>query len=90
MRLKYQIAGTRDEDTQLQFMLEINYRTAMKNKSLRKQQVFVAIQLADTQETIAFSQWNHVNVNHNSADVDTRAINLEELKKSSGSLVRLG
>ena len=62
----------------------------MKNNSLRKQQVFVAIQLAEILETNAFSQWNHVKVTHNSADVGTRAINLEELKKASSSLVRPG
>ena len=52
------------------------------HSSHRKQQVFVANRVAEILDTTDVSQWKHVSGINNSADNGTRAINLEELKKS--------
>ena len=51
-------------------------------RSRRKQQVFAANRVAEILHTIDFSQWNHVSGINNPADIATRAINVEELKRS--------
>ena len=52
------------------------------HSSHRKQQVFVANRVAEILETTDVSQWKHVSGINNPADIGTRAINIEELKRS--------
>ena len=52
------------------------------HSSHRKQQVFVANRVAEILDTTIISQWNHVSGINNPADIGTRAINVDELKKS--------
>ena len=47
-----------------------------------KQQVFVANRVAEILDTTDVSQWTHVSGINNPADIGTRAINIEELKRS--------
>ena len=47
-----------------------------------KQQVFVANQVAEIFDKINVSQWKHVSGINNPADSGTRAINIEELRRS--------
>ena len=42
----------------------------------------MANRVAEILDTTDVSQWNHVSIINNSADIGTRAINIEELKKS--------
>ncbi|XP_075243928.1 uncharacterized protein LOC142338177 [Convolutriloba macropyga] len=56
---------TRDEDTQLQFLVGLNYSTAM-----------------DTQLSPQTASWKHVSGINNPADIGTRAIKVDELKRS--------
>ena len=48
----------------------------------RKQQVFMANRVAEILDTTDVSQWKHVSGINNPADIGTREINIEELKKS--------
>ena len=50
--------------------------------SSRKQEVFVANRVAEILDTANVSQWNHVSVINNPADIRTRAINVDKLKKT--------
>ena len=50
--------------------------------SHRKQQEFVANRVAEIFDTTDDSQWNHVSGNNNPADIGTRAINVDKLKRS--------
>ena len=52
------------------------------HSSHRKQQVFVANKVAEILDTTKVSQWNHVSGINNPADIGTRAINVDELKRS--------
>ena len=52
------------------------------HNSHRKQQVFVANRVAEILDTTNVSQWNHVSGINNPADIGTRAINVDELKRS--------
>ena len=52
------------------------------HSSHRKQQVFVANRVAEILDTTAVSQWKHVSGINNPADIGTRAINIEEHKRS--------
>ena len=52
------------------------------HSSHRKQQVFVAHRVVEILDTTDVSQWKHVSGSNNPADIETRAINIEELKKS--------
>ena len=52
------------------------------HSSHRKQQVFVANRVAEILDTTIVSQWNHVSGINNPADIGTRAINVDELKRS--------
>ena len=52
------------------------------HSSHRKQQVFVANRVVEILDTTAVSQWKHVSGINNPADIGTRAINIEELKRS--------
>ena len=52
------------------------------HSSHRKQQVFVANRVAEMLDTTDVSQWKHVSVINNPADIGTRATNIEELKRS--------
>ena len=47
-----------------------------------KQQVFVANRVAEILNTTNVSQWNHVSGINNPADIGTRAINVDEFKRS--------
>ena len=50
--------------------------------SHRKQQVFVANRVAEILDTTDVSQWKHVSGINNPADIGTRSINIQELKRS--------
>ena len=50
--------------------------------SHRKQQVFVANRAAEILDTTDVSQWKHVSGINNPAEIGTRAVNIEELKRS--------
>ena len=52
------------------------------HSSHRKQQVFVANRVAEILDTTDVSQWKHLSGINNPADIGTRAINIEELKRS--------
>ena len=52
------------------------------HSSHRKQQVFVANRVAEILDTTNASQWKHVSGINNPADNGTRAISVEELKRS--------
>ena len=52
------------------------------HSSHRKQQVFVANSVADILDITKVSQWNHVSGINNPGDIGTRAINVDELKRS--------
>ena len=52
------------------------------HSSHRKQQVFVANRVAEILDTTNVSQWNLVSGINNPADIGTRAINVDELKRS--------
>ena len=52
------------------------------HSSHRKQQVFLANRVAEILDTTDVSQWKHVSGINNPADIGTRAINVEELKRS--------
>ena len=52
------------------------------HSSHRKQQVFVANRVAEILDITNVSQWNHVSGINNPADIETRAINVDELKRS--------
>ena len=52
------------------------------HSSQRKQQVFVANRVAEILDTTNVSQWNHVSGISNPADIRTRAIKVDELKRS--------
>ena len=56
--------------------------TKWLHSSHRKQQVFVANRVAEILDTTNVSQWKHVSDINNTADFGTRAINIEELKRS--------
>ena len=61
-----------DSTTVLQFL----------HSSHRKQQVIVANRVAKILDTADVSQWKHLSGINNPADIGTRAINIEELKRS--------
>ena len=48
----------------------------------RKQKLFVANRVAEILKTTDVPKWKHVSVINNPADIGTRAINIEELKRS--------
>ena len=50
--------------------------------SQRKQQVFVANRVAEILDTTDVSQWKHLSAINNPADIGTKALNFEELKRS--------
>ena len=50
--------------------------------SHRKQLVFVASRVAEILDTTKVSQWNHVSGINNPADIGTRAINVDALKRN--------
>ena len=52
------------------------------HSSHRKQQVFLANRVAEILDTTDVSQWKQVGGINNPADIGTRAINIEELKRS--------
>ena len=52
------------------------------HSSHRKQQVFVANRVVELLDTTNGSQWNHVSGINNAAEIGTRTINFDELKRS--------
>ena len=83
VRLKEQIA--KEHETKIHncnFWTDASTVLQWIHSSHRKQQVFVANRVAEILDTTNVSQWNHVNGINNPADIGTRAINVEELKRS--------
>ena len=66
----------------MQFLVRLNYSIPVDTSSHRKQQVFVANRVAEILDTTDVSQWKHVSGINNPADIGTRAINIEELRRS--------
>ena len=87
---------TRNEDNYVKFTVKLNYSIAVDTQLLccyRKQQMFTANGVAEVLDTTDVSQWKHVSGTKNPADIGTREINVEELKRRrevSGSLCRIG
>ena len=52
------------------------------HSSHRKQQVFVANRVAEILDTTDVSQWKHVSGINKPVDIDTRAINIDELERN--------
>ena len=73
---------TRNEDEYFCFQSDSNTVMQRIHSSHRKQQVFVAYRVAEILDTTDVSQWKHVSGINNPADTGTRAINIEELKRS--------
>ena len=54
----------------------------LKEQIVKEHEVFVANRVAEIPDTTDFSQWKHARGINNKADIGTRAINIEELKRS--------
>ena len=74
--------GTRNEDELLQFWSDSTRVLKWIHSSYRKQQVFVANRVAEILDITDVSPWKHVSGNNNPSYIGTRAINIEELKRS--------
>ena len=83
VRLKEQIVKEHESKIHSSnFWTDSNTVLQWSHSSHRKQQVFVANRVAEILDTINVSQWNHVSGVNNPADIGTRAINVDELKRS--------
>ena len=83
MRLKEQIVEEHEmKISSCNFWSDSTTVLKWTHSSHRKQQVFVANRVAEILYTTHVSQWKHVSCINNPADVGTRAINIEELKRS--------
>ena len=83
VRLKERIV--KDHETKIRscnFWTDSTTVLQLINSSHRKQQLFVANGVADVLDKSDASQWNHVNGINNPADLGTRAIEVDQLKKS--------
>ena len=83
LRLKEQIVKEHEmQINSCSFWSESSTVLQWIHSSHRKQQVFVANRVAEILDTTDVSQWKHVSGTNNPADIGTRAINIEELKRS--------
>ena len=83
VRLKEQIVKEHESKIQsCNFWTDSTTVLQWIHSSHRKQQVFVANRVAEILDTTNVSQWNHVSGINNPADIGTRAINVDELKRS--------
>ena len=83
VRLKEQIVKEHESKIQsCNFWTDSTTVLQRIHSSHRKQQVFVANRVAEILDTTNVSQWNHVSGINNPADIGTRAINVDELKRS--------
>ena len=83
VRLKEQIVKEHESKIQsCNFWSDTTTVLQWIHSSHRKQQVFVANRGAEILDTTNVSQWNHVSGINNPADIGTRAINVDELKRS--------
>ena len=83
VRLKEQIVEEHESKIQsCNFWTDSTTVLQWIHSSHRKQQVFVANRVAEILDTTNVSQWNHVSGINNPADIGTRAINVDELKRS--------
>ena len=83
VRLKEQIVQEHESKIQsCNFWTDSTTVLQWIHSSHRKQQVFVANRVAEILDTTNVSQWNHVSGINNPADIGTRAINVDELKRS--------
>ena len=82
VRLKEQIVNEHKKINSCHFWSEPTTVLHWIHSSHRKRQMFVANRVAETVDTTDVSQWKHVSGINNPADVGTRAINIEELKRS--------
>ena len=83
VRLKEQIVKEHESKIQsCNFWTDSTTLLQWIHSSHRKQQVFVANRVAGILDTTNVSQWNHVSGINNPADIGTRAINVDELKRS--------
>ena len=83
VRLKEQIVKEHESKIQsCNFWTDSTTVLQWIHSSHRKQQVFVANRVAEILDTTNVSQWNHVSGINNPADIGTRAINVDKLKRS--------
>ena len=83
VRLKEQIVKEHESKIQsCNFWTDSTTVLQWIHSSHHKQQVFVANRVAEILDTTNVSQWNHVSGINNPADIGTRAINVDELKRS--------
>ena len=83
VRLKEQIVKEHESKIQIcNFWTDSTTVLQWIQSSHRKQQVFVANRVAEILDTTNVSQWNHVSGINNPADIGTRALNVDELKRS--------
>ena len=76
-----QVQAPEQDRSCLRFLWRV-YSIAVDTQFHRKQQMFVANRVAETLDTTDVSQWKRVSGMNNPADIGTRAINIEELKRS--------
>ena len=80
VRLKEQIV--KEHESKSHFWTDSTTVLQWIHSSHRKQQVFVANRVAEILDTTTVSQWKHVSGINNPADIGTRAISVEVLKRS--------
>ena len=83
VRLKEQIVKEHEmKINNCSFWLDSTTEFQRIHSSHRKQQLFVANRVAEILGTTDVSQWKHDSSINNPADIGTRAINIEELKRN--------
>ena len=83
VRLKEQIVKEQESKIQsCNFWTDSTTVLQWIHSSHRKQQVFVANRVAEILDTTNVSQWNHMSRVNDPADIGTRAINVDEFKRS--------
>ena len=83
VRLKEQIFNEHEMKIQCcSFLSDSTTVLPWIHSSHRKQQVFVVNRVAEILDTTDVSQWRHVSGINNPADIGTRTINIEELRRS--------
>ena len=83
VRLKEQIVKVHESKIQSSnFWTDSTTLLQCKHISHRKQKVFVANRVAEILDTFNISHWSHVSGINNPANIGSRAINVDQLKRS--------